>query len=99
MSLTDALAIAATSWGLVMALSPLLQIRVIVKRRDPRGTSPTWCLILLVGYTLWGAYGFASGEVPLMIANTVSFVVGTALLATILVLRRRKPEMAVPEER
>jgi MtN3 and saliva related transmembrane protein len=91
LSLSNVLAIAATTWGLVMALSPLLQIRVIIKRRDPRGTSPAWCVILLIGYTLWGSYGFASGEVPLMIANTVSFVVGAALLVTILVLRQRIP--------
>jgi MtN3 and saliva related transmembrane protein len=87
--LAQILAVATTCWGLVMALSPLLQIRLIVRNRDASTTSPGWVVILLVGYLLWGSYGLVNLAPPLIIANSVSLIVGLSLLVVIAVYRRR----------
>ena len=33
------LAVITTSWGLVMALAPLLQLRIVIRERDAGGVS------------------------------------------------------------
>jgi MtN3 and saliva related transmembrane protein len=87
--LSGILAVVTTMWGLVMALAPLLQIRVIIRDRDASGTSPAWICILLIGFVLWLAYGLIQRALPLIIANSVSALVGGALLVTISFYRRR----------
>ena len=78
--LTTALAAAAAAWAVLMALSPLLQIRSIVRRRSSEGVSVAYFSVLLVGFALWVAYGAAIGNVALMIPNAVAFFVcGTTI--------------------
>ena len=96
--MSDALPVLTTCWGLVMALAPLLQIRLIVRDKDASGVSPTWVCILLVGFSLWLVYGVVNHAVPLIIANTVSLTVGLALLTTVTYFRRRNAR-AVPASR
>ncbi len=88
----SALAWAATSWGLVMSLAPLLQVRVVVRRRDSTGVSIAWPAVLLVGFLIWLLYGLVIGDVPLIVTNTVS---GLVCLVTVVVLLRfrRHPEV------
>ena len=69
------LGIAAASWAVVMALSPILQIREILRRGSSEGLSIGYLGVLLVGFALWAAYGVASRDVPLVIPNCVAFVV------------------------
>ena len=57
---TTALAIAAVTWAVLMALGPLLQIRVLVRRRSSQGLSVAYFGVLLVGFALWVAYGVAT---------------------------------------
>lgn len=83
--LSIALGIAAATWAVVMALSPILQIREIVSRRSSAGLSVSYLLVLIVGFTLWIAYGAASRDLPLVIPNTVAVLV---MGITILVARR-----------
>lgn len=80
--MSSTLAVAATSWGVLMALAPLLQVRVILRERDASGTSKTWIVILLIGFVLWFAYGVSTGSMPLIISNTMSGTVALILLAT-----------------
>ena len=84
--MSSTLAVAATSWGVLMALAPLLQVRVILRERDASGTSKTWIVILLIGFVLWFAYGVSTGSVPLIISNTMSGTVALILLATAVTL-------------
>lgn len=72
-----------------MALAPLLQIRIIVRNRDAGGTSPAWVSIMLIGFLLWLAYGLVNQALPLVITNTVSVLIATALLVTIRRFRGR----------
>jgi uncharacterized protein with PQ loop repeat len=81
---TSVLGIAAASWAVVVALSPLLQIREIVRRRSSAGISVGYLAVLLVGFVLWVAYGVAGDDLPLVIPNSVAFLVIGATIAVAL---------------
>ena len=80
-----ALAFIASSYGVVMAISPLLQIRAIMLTRTSAGVSAGYQRVLLVGFLLWLAYGIAIDNAALIIPNTIAAVVSAA---TIVVSRR-----------
>ncbi|MGH2428535.1 MAG: SemiSWEET family sugar transporter [Candidatus Limnocylindria bacterium] len=93
--MTDALGAIAASWGVLMAISPLLQIRRMLARRSSSDVSLGYLAVLEIGFTLWIAYGIALGNAALIVPNTVAFVIG---LATILVtLRFRAGPAAMTE--
>ena len=73
--LANLLGIGAASWGIVMALSPVLQIRRILERRSSDDVSISYFLVLLFGFTLWIAYGLSIGNLILVIPNTVAVCV------------------------
>jgi MtN3 and saliva related transmembrane protein len=79
--MTDALAIIAASWGVMMALSPILQLRRILERRSSADISIAYLAVLQVGFTLWMAYGIALGNIAIVVPNSVAFLVGAATLA------------------
>jgi uncharacterized protein with PQ loop repeat len=89
-----ALAVAASSWAVLMGIAPLLQIRRMLREQSSRDVSVGYFLILLVGFLLWIAYG-AVARIPALVApNIVALVVGTAVIIVALHLRRqqaRKP--------
>ncbi len=85
--MTDALAVIAASWGVMMALSPILQLRRILERRSSADISIAYLAVLQVGFTLWMAYGIALGNVAIVVPNTVAFLVGAATLAIALRFR------------
>jgi MtN3 and saliva related transmembrane protein len=83
-----ALGVAAATWGFMMALSPLLQVREIRRRGSSEGVSVGYFGVLEVGFALWVAYGLASGDVPLVVPNVVAFIV-TAFTIIVVLGRRR----------
>ena len=83
--MTGYLATAAATWGVAMAVSPLLQIRAIRAHRSSRGVSVGYQYVLIVGFFLWLAYGIALDNIAIIIPNVVAAVVS---LATILVSLR-----------
>lgn len=78
------LAVAAATWGVAMAVSPLLQIRAIRAHRSSQGVSVAYQGVLLVGFILWLSYGIALENVAIIVPNIVAAIVS---LATILVSR------------
>ena len=86
-------AVAAGCLGLLMALSPLLQIRAMVRARSSAGVSVGYLSVLLVGFVLWFSYGLTLGNPALIATNITSAVVG-AITITIAV-RYRPPVDAV----
>lgn len=88
MTPTDLLAVAATAWGLVMALSPILQIRRMRETGSSRDVSIPYLSVLCVGFVLWLAYGTSIGSTALLIANSASLAVMLATIAYALRLRR-----------
>lgn len=87
--MTDALAVAAASWGVMMALSPALQLRRILERRSSADLSIAYLSVLQIGFTLWIAYGLSLGNLAIAVPNTVAFLVGAATIA--IALRFRDP--------
>ena len=75
------LAAIAASWGVAMALAPLLQIRQIRRHRSSRSVSVAYQQVLLVGFVLWLAYGIADTNLALIVPNTV---VSLATIAVVL---------------
>ena len=81
---STALGITAASWAVVMAFSPLLQIREILRRRSSQGISVAYFAVLLVGFGLWVSYGIASDDLPLVVPNCVAFLVMGCTIAVAL---------------
>lgn len=87
--MTTALAFTAATWGVAMAVSPVLQIRKIVKHRSSHGVSLGYMSVLFIGFLLWLAYGIALGNWAMIVPNVVAAIV---IVATMLVARRyRRP--------
>jgi MtN3 and saliva related transmembrane protein len=79
---TEYLAVAAATWGVAMAVSPLLQIRAIRAHQSSRGVSVGYQQVLLVGFLLWLSYGIALHNAAIIVPNIVAALVS---IATILV--------------
>ena len=82
--MTDALGVMAASYGVLMAVSPALQIRRMLERRSSADVSLSYLVVLEPGFLLWIAYGVSLPNVAIVVPNTVAASVG---LATILVAR------------
>jgi MtN3 and saliva related transmembrane protein len=83
------LAVAASSWGVLMGVAPVLQIRRMLREHSSRDVSLGYFMILLAGFVLWIFYGIAAGNMALVIPNTVALLVGIALVTVALRLRHR----------
>jgi MtN3 and saliva related transmembrane protein len=80
-TMTDALGVLAASWGVLMALSPVLLIRRILARRSSADVSIAYLCVLQVGFTLWIAYGVSLGNVAIVVPNAVAFAMGVAAIS------------------
>ena len=83
--MTDALGITAATYGVLMAVSPLLQIRRMLQTRSSADVSLGYLWVIEIGFGLWVAYGLSLPNLAIVIPNSVALTVG---LATILVARR-----------
>jgi len=91
--LETALGFAAAFWGIVMAISPGLQIRKMLQHRSSREVSVAYFWVLLVGFAFWIAYGVSIENWYLVVPNAVAF---TVCATTIAVARhyRARPQAA-----
>jgi MtN3 and saliva related transmembrane protein len=83
------LGILAGGWGLVMAVSPVLQIRRMMRLGSSRDVSVGYYGVLLPGFGLWIAYGAVRSDWALIVPNMVATLVASTTIAVALVLRRR----------
>jgi MtN3 and saliva related transmembrane protein len=79
----------AAAWGVVMAVSPVLQVRRMLLTRSAEDVSTGYFLLLIPGFLLWVAYGIASGDLFLAIPNAIAAIVAVALLGVAITLRRK----------
>lgn len=86
--MTDALGVAAAAWGVLMAISPLLQIRRVLERRSSADVSIAYLAVLQIGFMLWVGYGLALGNLAIVVPNSVAFLVGAATILVALRFRR-----------
>lgn len=68
-----------------MAISPLLQIRAILRHQSSHGVSIAYQGVLVVGFVLWFSYGIASDNWAIVVPNAFAIVVSAL---TIVVTRR-----------
>lgn len=85
--MTTYLAVGAATWGVAMALAPVLQMRAILATRSSRSVSVGYQQVLLVGFLLWLAYGIALGNAALIVPNTIAAVVSAVTIAVSLRFR------------
>ncbi|MEX1156019.1 MAG: SemiSWEET family transporter [Chloroflexota bacterium] len=83
-----ALGVIAASYGVVMAISPMLQIRRMLQTRSSADVSLAYLGLLNVGFLIWLIYGLALPNLAIVVPNSVAFVVGAATIAVTLRLRR-----------
>ena len=83
--MADFLALAATFAGLLMAASPVLQIRRMLATHSSADFSIGYMLVLIAGFGIWVSYGFAIGNPVLILTNTASLTFG---LVTVLIAAR-----------
>lgn len=88
--MADELAVAATAWGVVMGISPVLQIHRMLTTRSSADLSIGYFAVLMVGFALWVAYGLSIANAALIIANTVALVVGAMTIVVAARLRGRR---------
>jgi MtN3 and saliva related transmembrane protein len=86
---SDVLPILAASWGVLMAVSPMLQIRRMIQRRSSSDLSMSYFAVLLIGFTLWVAYGISIDNLALIVPNGVAFAVGVATVLVAFYYRSR----------
>lgn len=86
--LETTLAVGAAGWGVLMALSPALQIRRILERRSSEDVSIGYFGVLIVGFLLWLGYGISIRNLTLIIPNTVAFIVSVVTVVIALRFRR-----------
>lgn len=79
--MVTALAFVAATWGIAMAVSPVLQIRKMIHHRSSHGISLGYPVVLFVGFLLWLAYGIAIENWALILPNTVAAIVIVVLIA------------------
>jgi uncharacterized protein with PQ loop repeat len=91
------LAVAASSWAVLMGVAPLLQIRRMVRARSSRDVSVGYFAILLIGFLLWIGYGAAAGSPALVIPNSVALMVGSAVIVVAIRLRNRCAGSSQPQ--
>jgi len=75
------LAVAAASWRVLMGISPLLQIRQMLRLRSSRDVSVGYFAVLLVGFGLWISYGIAARNLALIVPNAVALLIGVTTIA------------------
>jgi MtN3 and saliva related transmembrane protein len=90
-----ALGVLAASWGVIMALSPVIQIRRMVRLQSSRDVSIGYLLVIVVGFTVWFSYGVAIRNAAIIVANGLAFIVGVATVAVALRFRMREADAGV----
>jgi len=75
------LAVAAAVWGVLMGVSPVLQIRRMLRQRSSRDVSISYFAVLLVGFVLWLSYGVAARNLALIVPNGIALLIGAGTIA------------------
>ena len=84
---TQLLGTAATAYGVLTALTTLLQIRQMLARRTSCEVSARFFASYAGGYAIWLTYGLSTGSIPLIVVDAVGLLCGGLTLAVALSLR------------
>ena len=87
--MADALGPVAAAYGVLMAVSPFLQIRRMLQTRSSADVSIGYLVVIEVGFGIWVIYGLSLPNLALAIPNTVAALVGLITIVVAGWLRRR----------
>jgi uncharacterized protein with PQ loop repeat len=68
-----------------MSLAPLFQVRRVLERGQADDVSQAFLIVIAVGASCWCAYGISSGDLYLIIPNSLGVVTN---VGTLMVVRR-----------
>ncbi|MBO0771076.1 MAG: hypothetical protein J2P35_06420 [Actinobacteria bacterium] len=85
--ITQLLGSAATAYGVLAALTTLLQTRQMLARRTSCEVSARFLASYAGGHAIWLTYGLGTASLPLILVSTVGLLCGALTLAVALSLR------------
>jgi MtN3 and saliva related transmembrane protein len=85
---TDVLGTAALIAGVLMALSPTLQVRRMLQTHSSRDYSLGYPALLCVGFVFWLAYGLSLVNWPMILSNLASLAFMISTIGVALYFRR-----------
>jgi MtN3 and saliva related transmembrane protein len=88
------IAVAGTLAALCSTVSFVPQAWRIVRTRDTQAISPLTYSLTVTGFALWTAYGVGLGEWPLIVTNSICFVLSIFILLMTLLPRAKKDAVA-----
>lgn len=91
MNLSSFLALAAATMGVLMAVAPLLQLRLILKERDSEEVSRGFLAIIGFGNLVWVSYGIDTANLVIIIPNICGFICSYSTLAAAYYFRHGDP--------
>ena len=86
-STSQLLPLFATGYGVFAALTALLQMRQMLRRRTSCDISARFFASYTGGYAIWLLYGLSVGDVPLILVDAAGLVCGGMTLVVALSLR------------
>ena len=86
-SASHLLPLGATAYGVFAALTALLQMRQMLRRRTSCDISARFFAAYTGGYALWLLYGLSVGDVPLIVVDAAGLLCGGVTLGVALALR------------
>jgi MtN3 and saliva related transmembrane protein len=86
--------VAGTFAAFCSTISFVPQAWRIVRTRDTTSISPLTYSLTVTGFALWTAYGIGLGEWPLMVTNSICFVLSAFILLMTLLPARKKDAVA-----
>ena len=88
------IAIAGTLAALCSTVSFVPQAWRIVRTRDTSSISTATYSLTVAGFALWTAYGLGLGEWPLIVTNSICFVLSAFILVMTVLPRPKKDAVA-----
>ncbi len=88
------ISVAGTLAALCSTISFVPQAWRIVRTRDTGALSPVTYSFTVTGFALWTAYGVGLGEWPLIVTNSICFVLSAFILMMTLLPRQKKDALA-----
>jgi uncharacterized protein with PQ loop repeat len=88
MTTTELLGYAALVAGVLMAMSPALQVRRMLQTRSSRDYSLGYPTLLCVGFVFWLAYGLSLVNWSIILSNVASLAFMLSTIAVALYFRR-----------
>ncbi|MEZ2409174.1 MtN3 and saliva related transmembrane protein [Bosea sp. OAE752] len=88
------IAVAGTFAAVCSTISFVPQAWRIVRTRDTQAISPVTYSFTVTGFALWTVYGLGLGEWPLIVTNSICFVLSAFILVMTLLPRGKKDAVA-----